>query len=71
MGILCVVCVYDTIGNRCFEKISFPKTYVLFGYKKRLPETFLLRTLNICLIEKKTHKNKYFLGYIYLCLLKQ
>ena len=26
MGILCVFCVYDTIGNRCFEKTSFPKT---------------------------------------------
>ena len=25
MGILCVFCVYDTIGNRCFEKTSFPK----------------------------------------------
>ena len=24
MGILCVFCVYDTIGNRCFEKTSFP-----------------------------------------------
>ena len=24
MGILCVSCVYDTIGNRCFEKTSFP-----------------------------------------------
>ena len=24
--ILCVFCVYDTIGNRCFEKTSFPKT---------------------------------------------
>ena len=23
MGILCVFCVYDTIGNRCFEKTSF------------------------------------------------
>ena len=28
MGILCVFCVYDTIGNRCFEKTSFPKTVV-------------------------------------------
>ena len=28
MGILCVFCVYDTIGNRCFEKTSFPKTDV-------------------------------------------
>ena len=26
MGILCVFCVYDTIGNRCFEKTSFPET---------------------------------------------
>ena len=26
MGILCVFCVFDTIGNRCFEKTSFPKT---------------------------------------------
>ena len=26
MGILCVFCVYDTIGNRCFEKTSFPKS---------------------------------------------
>ena len=26
MGVLCVFCVYDTIGNRCFEKTSFPKT---------------------------------------------
>ena len=26
MGILCVFCVYDTIGNRCFEKTAFPKT---------------------------------------------
>ena len=26
MGILCVFCVYDTIGNSCFEKTSFPKT---------------------------------------------
>ena len=25
MGILRVFCVYDTIGNRCFEKTSFPK----------------------------------------------
>ena len=25
MGIFCVFCVYDTIGNRCFEKTSFPK----------------------------------------------
>ena len=25
MGILCVFCVYDTIGNRCFEKTLFPK----------------------------------------------
>ena len=28
MGILCVFCVYDTIGNRCFEKTSFPKTNI-------------------------------------------
>ena len=28
MGILCVFCVYDTIGNRCFEKTSFPKITV-------------------------------------------
>ena len=28
MGILCVFCVYDTIGNRCFEKTSFPKNSV-------------------------------------------
>ena len=27
MGILCVFCVYDTIGNRCFEKTSFPKIF--------------------------------------------
>ena len=30
MGILCVFCVYDTIGNRCFEKTSFPKIETLF-----------------------------------------
>ena len=30
MGILCVFCVYDTIGNRCFEKTSFPKISVSF-----------------------------------------
>ena len=30
MGILCVFCVYDTIGNRCFEKTSFPKTWSVF-----------------------------------------
>ena len=29
MGILCVFCVYDTIGNRCFEKTSFPKKHLL------------------------------------------
>ena len=29
MGILCVFCVYDTIGNRCFEKTSFPKMYAI------------------------------------------
>ena len=29
MGILCVFCVYDTIGNRCFEKTSFPKSSFL------------------------------------------
>ena len=28
MGILCVFCVYDTIGNRCFEKTSFPKKHL-------------------------------------------
>ena len=28
MGILCVFCVYDTIGNRCFEKTSFPNITV-------------------------------------------
>ena len=28
MGLLCVFCVYDTIGNRCFEKTSFPKIMV-------------------------------------------
>ena len=39
MGILCVFCVYDTIGNRCFEKTSFPKIvpdmqrYAFFKYK--------------------------------------
>ena len=39
MGILCVFCVYDTIGNRCFEKTSFPKTncfvaiFTLYKYK--------------------------------------
>ena len=31
MGILCVFCVYDTLGNRCFEKTSFPKK----GYSGR------------------------------------
>ena len=31
MGILCVFCVYDTIGNRCFEKTSFPKKVVKVG----------------------------------------
>ena len=30
MGTLCVFCVYDTIGNRCFEKTSFPKIEILF-----------------------------------------
>ena len=29
MGILCVFCVYDTIGNRCFEKTLFPKTNII------------------------------------------
>ena len=29
MGILCVFCVYDTIGNRCFEKTSFPKMVLI------------------------------------------
>ena len=32
MGILCVFCVYDTIGNRCFEKTSFPKMCVFCVY---------------------------------------
>ena len=27
MGILCVFCVYDTIGNRCFEKHRFQKSF--------------------------------------------
>ena len=26
MGILCVFCVYDTIGNRCFENQSTEST---------------------------------------------
>ena len=30
MGILCVFCVYDTIGNRCFEKTSFTKIDLIF-----------------------------------------
>ena len=33
MGILCVFCVYDTIGNRCFEKTSFPKTIIITSMK--------------------------------------
>ena len=39
MGILCVFCVYDTIGNRCFEKTSFPKTTL--KYFGNLAKSFL------------------------------
>ena len=35
MRILRVFCVYDTIGNRCFEKTSFPKT-------KKKPHTHII-----------------------------
>ena len=28
MGILCVFCVYDTIGNRCFEKTKIKRSKV-------------------------------------------
>ena len=50
MGILCVFCVYDTIGNRCFEKTSFPKiAYQTFlALKDRL--TIIGRLL--CLVAK-------------------
>ena len=34
MGILCVFCVYDTIGNRCFEKTSFPKMANVSAFTK-------------------------------------
>ena len=36
MGILCVFCVYDTIGNRCFEKTSFPKIVYIFDLDLRI-----------------------------------
>ena len=45
MGILCVFCVYDTIGNRCFEKTLFPKIMTL-------------NTVNI--LKLRTLKNNYF-----------
>ena len=32
MGILCVFSVYDTIGNRCLEKTSFPKKMINLRY---------------------------------------
>ena len=41
MGILCVFCVYDTIGNRCFEKTSFPKMKVDESSKFQVPITHL------------------------------
>ena len=41
MGILCVFCVYDTTGNRCFEKTSFPKTdnKLFWGYVRSKSKT--------------------------------
>ena len=48
-----------------FQILSI-KTYVLYALKKRLMETLLLHTNNICLIGKK-RANNLFGGYIYLC----
>ena len=46
MGILCVFCVYDTIGNRCFEKTSFPKNVPRIHWLKTNDTFRLLLTLD-------------------------
>ena len=51
MGILCVFCVYDTIGNRCFEKTSFPKSRTFLRYKIFNRDVI---NLSFCLFEDAT-----------------
>ena len=53
MGILCVFCVYDTIGNRCFEKTSFPK--MIINMEKPVgPSRIVIRHLKKSMFEAMT-----------------
>ena len=65
MGILCVFCVYDTIGNRCFEKTSFPikekLSYVLNTFEN------IMENGAFALLEQMLHLTYYFhLTYFFL-----
>ena len=57
MGILCVFCVYDTIGNRCFEKTSFPK--ILKTYKMYMKTLiYLIPRIRYLILAVKGQNNR-------------